>query len=157
MAIQIKPLVPGGLASCYSIFSIFGILFFVFIGLAFDNGADVLLDSEESPPDGHAVAKTCYGAAVVYAVLMGFCACQYLHLAGNIDRCNRFCLLGGLCYKWPYSLSSPAIPSGLIITAQPVASYHLYLALGNSSMLLSRHPSEWQDGHIFEDVMEQRS
>lgn len=34
------------------------------------------MGKSEDPEDGHAVAKTCYVAAVMYAVLVAFCSCQ---------------------------------------------------------------------------------
>ena len=45
---------------------------------------DALMGSTKDPVDGHAVAKTCYSAAMIYAVLIAFCGCQVRVLVNPI-------------------------------------------------------------------------
>jgi hypothetical protein len=39
------------------------------MALLFANNAEALMGSTEDPPDGGAVARTCFGAVIVYAVI----------------------------------------------------------------------------------------
>ncbi|KAF8311832.1 hypothetical protein DL93DRAFT_2082758 [Clavulina sp. PMI_390] len=65
--------VPAGM--CTGI-SLFGVVILSFLGWGFDHNVQALMGSVESPHDGHAVAKLCYSAAIVYAIFVGFCGCQ---------------------------------------------------------------------------------
>ena len=42
------------------------------MAILFANNAEALMGSTEDPPDGGAVARTCIGAVIVYAVLSLF-------------------------------------------------------------------------------------
>ncbi|GAA6037787.1 hypothetical protein JCM8097_005034 [Rhodosporidiobolus ruineniae] len=71
-----RQLVSNGLAGCCSILSVFGVVFLLALGWAFDLEVEVLTGSTKSPKDPHSVAKNCYIAAAVYAAFIGFCMCQ---------------------------------------------------------------------------------
>ncbi|BGO90856.1 hypothetical protein NBRC10512v2_003112 [Rhodotorula toruloides] len=71
-----RPLVSTNLATCCSVLSLFGFLILGAIGTAFNAGVEVLLRSEESPEDGHAVAVNCWFASLVYLAFAIFCTCQ---------------------------------------------------------------------------------
>ncbi|KAI8099090.1 uncharacterized protein BX664DRAFT_320362 [Halteromyces radiatus] len=73
-----KTFVSPGNATCCSILSIFGIIFLVILGLAFDAKVEVLTEFITDPDDPAATAKACFSAAIVYACFLAFCSCQSL-------------------------------------------------------------------------------
>lgn len=58
--------------------SIFGILILSSIGGLFRSGHHSMMGSDEDPKDGKAAAGAIFGAVVVYAVFLVFCASQAL-------------------------------------------------------------------------------
>ncbi|CAO3598373.1 unnamed protein product [Absidia cylindrospora] len=73
-----KTFVSPGNAVCCSILSVFGIIFLVSLGFAFDSRVEVLTEFVSDPDDPEATAKACFSAAIVYACFLGFCSCQTL-------------------------------------------------------------------------------
>ncbi|KAM0755030.1 hypothetical protein T439DRAFT_309894 [Meredithblackwellia eburnea MCA 4105] len=71
-----RPMVGSPLAGCCTVLSIIGVILLTAFGMAFDANVEVLMGSTKSPEDGHAVAKHCYAAAIIYAAFIGFCSCQ---------------------------------------------------------------------------------
>ncbi|KAL0245584.1 hypothetical protein I315_03986 [Cryptococcus gattii Ru294] len=76
MPINIRPVVSQGLASCCTVFSIFGIIILVALGSLFSRRVEVLTGSVNDPADPDLVASTCYAAAVIYAIFVAFCGVQ---------------------------------------------------------------------------------
>ncbi|GAA94885.1 uncharacterized protein L969DRAFT_16287 [Mixia osmundae IAM 14324] len=68
--------IPVPLATCCTVLSCFGVAILLVLGAAFDANVEVLMGHSEDPKDGHAVAQTCYSAAIVYAVFIALCGCQ---------------------------------------------------------------------------------
>ncbi|KAF9518433.1 hypothetical protein BS47DRAFT_1325434 [Hydnum rufescens UP504] len=85
MAPRLRPVVGSTNAFVCTFISIFGVLILSCLGYGFDHGFDALMGSIDNPEDGHAVAKTCYSAAMIYAILIAFCGCQ-LTLNRRIPR-----------------------------------------------------------------------
>ncbi|ORZ00683.1 hypothetical protein BCR43DRAFT_485631 [Syncephalastrum racemosum] len=73
-----KTFVGPGAATCCSLLSVFGIIFLVLLGMAFDAKVEVLTEFTDDPDDPHAIASSCFTAAIVYACFLGFCGCQSL-------------------------------------------------------------------------------
>ncbi|KAG0178982.1 hypothetical protein DFQ29_002747 [Apophysomyces sp. BC1021] len=73
-----KTFVSPGLAVCCSLLSVFGIIFLVVLGYAFDAKVEVLTEFTSDPEDPKATAQACFTAAIVYACFLGFCGCQAL-------------------------------------------------------------------------------
>ncbi|WVQ74311.1 hypothetical protein IAR50_003909 [Cryptococcus sp. DSM 104548] len=76
MAINVKPVVGQGLASCCTIFSVIAIVILVALGSLFSRRVEVLTGSTKDPEDPDLVASTCYAAAVIYALFVAFCGVQ---------------------------------------------------------------------------------
>ncbi|GAA5994370.1 uncharacterized protein JCM10292_002022 [Rhodotorula paludigena] len=71
-----RPIVGTPLAGCCAVLSVFGACILGTLGFCFDANVEVLMGSEESPKDGHAVALNCYFASLVYIAFVVFCTCQ---------------------------------------------------------------------------------
>ncbi|CED85572.1 hypothetical protein [Phaffia rhodozyma] len=77
--INIRPVVSAPLAGCCSVLSVFGVIILCAVlpfGWFFDHNVEALMGSTKDPLDGHAVAVTCYTAAIIYVAFIVFCGCQ---------------------------------------------------------------------------------
>ncbi|RXK37988.1 hypothetical protein M231_04774 [Tremella mesenterica] len=77
--LNIRPVVSAPLAGCCTIFSVFGVIILLAFGSFYSHHAEALTASTEDPRDPDSVARTCYAAAVIYAVFVGFCGLQVGH------------------------------------------------------------------------------
>ncbi|KAM3418094.1 hypothetical protein BST61_g6299 [Cercospora zeina] len=73
-----KPVVSAFNAWTCIVISIFGIVILSTIGSMFATNHHSMMGSNEDPKDGKAVAAAVFGAVIVYAVFLVFCACQAL-------------------------------------------------------------------------------
>jgi len=70
--------VKGGCALCCIIFSVFGIIFLVGLGLGYTTNAPELVGGpiDDTPKDTQSTALACYIAVAIYGACLAFCACQ---------------------------------------------------------------------------------
>lgn len=80
-----KAVVSSGKAYFCTIISIFGIIILSVLGYLFNIGHESMVGSINDPENGKEVAKTIFGAVIVYLVFFVFCGCQVL----VIQRQNR--------------------------------------------------------------------
>nr|POF07763.1 uncharacterized protein CFP56_75709 [Quercus suber] len=79
-----KPVVSAFNAWTCIVISVFAIIILSAIGSMFANGHHTMMGSEEDPKDGGKVATAVFGAVIVYAVFLVFCALQaFLHRRQN--------------------------------------------------------------------------
>ncbi|WVN90875.1 uncharacterized protein L203_106118 [Cryptococcus depauperatus CBS 7841] len=78
MSIKVKPVVSLGLASCCTVFSVFGIVILLALGSFFSRHVEVLTGSTNDPTNPDMVARTCYAAAVIYGIFVAFCGLQMI-------------------------------------------------------------------------------
>ena len=83
--LDMKPVVSSGKAYFCTILSIFGIVILSVLGYLFSVGHESMVGSINDPENGKEVAKTIFGAVIVYGVFFVFCGCQVL----VIQRQNR--------------------------------------------------------------------
>lgn len=73
-----KPVVSTGHAYFCTVLSAFGVVILSVIGVLFKTGHESMMGSINDPEDGNAVAKTVFGAVLVYLIFFVFCGCQVL-------------------------------------------------------------------------------
>jgi len=78
MAINIKPVVSVPLAACCTVLSVFGVVILLAFGSFYSRHVEALTGSTKDARDPDAVARTCYAAAVVYAIFIAFCGLQLM-------------------------------------------------------------------------------
>ncbi|KZO94908.1 hypothetical protein CALVIDRAFT_538672 [Calocera viscosa TUFC12733] len=76
MSFLTQPMFGVTNAGMCTVISIFGAVILAAFGWMFDHNYEAVMGSTRDPEDGHAVAKTLYVAALVYAALVVFCSCQ---------------------------------------------------------------------------------
>jgi len=75
-----KPVVSAFNAYTCIVISVFAIIILSAIGSMFANGHHSMMGSTEDPKDGKKVAGAVFGAVIVYAIFLLFCASQaFLH------------------------------------------------------------------------------
>lgn len=80
-----KAVVSSGQAYCCTILLAFAIVILSAIALLFKSDHESMMGSTKDPVDGEAVAKTVFGAVMVYAGFFVFCGLQVF----LIKRLNR--------------------------------------------------------------------
>ncbi|CAH6722682.1 hypothetical protein CLIB1444_10S03994 [[Candida] jaroonii] len=73
-----KPVVSTGKAYFCTILSVFGIVILSVIGYLFQVEHESMMGSINDPENGKEVAKTVFGAVLVYLIFFLFCGCQVL-------------------------------------------------------------------------------
>ncbi|ORX37638.1 hypothetical protein BD324DRAFT_622693 [Kockovaella imperatae] len=78
MPLSIRPMVSAPLASCCTIFSIFGVVLLCVLGALYSRHVEALTGSTKDASDPDKVARACYGAAIIYAAFTVFCGMQMM-------------------------------------------------------------------------------
>lgn len=141
-----RPVVGTALASCCTVLSVLGVAILCVLGLAFDSGARVLLDSIKSPHDGHAVAQNCYTAAMVCtsrsrrrdradavpdAAFIAFCTCQVRAAAPGLagGASGPLTILRSDSTSATSAVRCASSELSLGLGSRPVVTLHMYTAL----------------------------
>jgi ribonuclease kappa len=77
-------LISPGTAKFLAFISTFGIIILLGLGVLFDMEVSNFTESIKDPDDPHAVARGCYSAAGIYALLLSVSICQIA--VGREDR-----------------------------------------------------------------------
>ncbi|EJU06082.1 hypothetical protein DACRYDRAFT_112861 [Dacryopinax primogenitus] len=76
MSFLTQPMFSIPSAGMCTVVSLFGTIVLAVFAFMFDNNYEAVMGSKKDPEDGHAVARTLYISALVYACLVVFCGCQ---------------------------------------------------------------------------------
>ncbi|CAH2450732.1 hypothetical protein PP7435_CHR4-0363 [Komagataella phaffii CBS 7435] len=76
-----KPVVTPAKAWFCTVISAFGVVILGVIGTLFKHNHETVMGSINDPEDGAAVAKTVYGAALLYLAFFVFCGAQLFFIS----------------------------------------------------------------------------